>query len=924
MAQYVSYAGVALPLATPALEAWAEYVHPPDVFKEYNAWNYDGFGLTHLPLPTLPEPPPFKLDCLHWPTGATRPAWFHCVVNNSKLEEIRAAVGDPLTPQDLTVYDGRGSGATAKTRTAAMYLLPPRPISQFGADGPNGEEDLYLVTLTDVRFFLQWRRADIPETPASWTNLFAALAAAADVTLTPDTVAAAYGTPSAKWVGYDRPTAALLDAAAETVGHKVVANLDGTFRTVTAATASTEYAVFVGTEIGPAEDGHKVWGGDVPQEDIARYVPASVNTLFASGPVNTPQQPPYVVNQTLVSLGLAEYGSSTGMTNSAASVYADLAFTGDNAAACAAYAARAAEDWYAWRMPTPDVSWGGVEVYDPCGWEDWVEWTVQKREGQAFVTTRLCRPEWDDFVAGAWYGDLEDWPKLGQVLSSSGSPPVHVVRNQTRTNPGNLPTPVVPFEDFRQVLNPLGTAFASGTYVEFWPDWDQPHWYWGHELGSASGIFGFFGELLYSSGMGDASGFGPWGIQPYCASGGTYVPNGEEVFPCYALPQTAIELPNPQVGDWVWVKRSTCEPSSYEFIAHKKWGCGISYKFEEREWGLDLTGVASSGLVWSSGDCTLSAAIGCGLEFETAAGLTRIKVRNTDLVSPKSWTGLIPIESGSASGCLIGVDIECASTVTGRYLTDIGPLEVNINGLTVEVVLTASGKNYEKCYNEYGLLVDWYETGTYTQRVSGEGEFDVDLLCACCSGGDPTVEATATAQGGCCWLFEAEASGGTPPYDYSWDFDDGTFGSGDSVVHCFDPGTYTVTVTVTDACGRSDTDTVTVECNPVQTDCCEEPVPSTLNWTITDITGNCSCIVVTSGSVTYDPGFQWWAEVCFTCLQEECEENACQRLICNASDEWEFTGGASTLVSLQCEPFQVVFDVAPPFGGTYRITFSEA
>jgi PKD repeat protein len=910
VAQYVSYAGVALPLATPELQAWADYVHPPDVFREYNGWNYSGFGLTHLPLPPLPETPPFKLDCLHWPTGACRPAWFHCVVNQSKLDELREAVGDPLTPQDLTVYDGRGSGSDAKTRTAALYMLPPRPISQFGADGPNGEEDLYLVTLTDVRFFLQWRRVDVTTTPVSWTALLATLASAAGVTLAPDAVSGAYGSPSEKWVGYDRPTAALLDAAAEAVGHKVVANLDGTFQTVTATTAQAAYILFVG-DIGPTGTGHKVWGGDVAAGDIARYVPASVNTLFASGPVNTPQQPPYVVNQTLVSLGIPAYGDSTGMSGSAASVYADTAFDGTNAAACAAYAAQASEDWYAWRMPTADVSWGGVETYDPTGWEDWVEWTVQKRDGQAFVTTRVCRPEWDEFVSGAWYGALEDWPKLGQVLSSSGSPPVHVVRNQTRSDPGNLPTPVVPSEDFLQVLNPLGVAFGTGDYVEFWPVWEQPHWYWAHEFGSASGIAGFFGELLYSSGSGEDEGYGPWAVQPYCASGGTYVPNGGEVFPAYAL---------------VWVKRSECDATQYEFLAHKKWGCGIGYKFAEREWGLDLTGVASSGLVWSSGDCTLSAALACGLEFEAdAAGVARIKVRNDDLVSPKVWTGLVPIESGDASGCLIGVDLECASTVTGRYLTDIGPLAVTVAGTNIEVTLTASGRTYEKCYNEYGLLVDWYETGSYTQVVSGSGDLDIDLLCACCSGDAPSVVATATPQGDCCWLFEAVGSGGTEPYDYRWDFDDGTTGAGDSVVHCFEvEGTYEVVVTVTDACGRTGTDSVVVECVfPIETACCpDDPTPAVLNWEITNITGNCSCIVTTSGTVAYGTGFPTvWGLIEFACLQMECEEDAEHFLQC-VGDVWTYSG-SSTLVSAQCDPFEVVFDVTPPFGGTYRITFSE-
>ena len=52
--------------------------------------------------------------------------------------------------------------------------------------------------------------------------------------------------------------------------------------------------------------------------------------------------------------------------------------------------------------------------------------------------------------------------------------------------------------------------------------------------------------------------------------------------------------------------------------------------------------------------------------------------------------------------------------------------------------------------------------------------------------------------------FSASASGGTQPYSYSWNFGDGSTGAGASVVHSYTlPGTYTVTLTVTDANGQT-------------------------------------------------------------------------------------------------------------------------
>jgi hypothetical protein len=63
--------------------------------------------------------------------------------------------------------------------------------------------------------------------------------------------------------------------------------------------------------------------------------------------------------------------------------------------------------------------------------------------------------------------------------------------------------------------------------------------------------------------------------------------------------------------------------------------------------------------------------------------------------------------------------------------------------------------------------------------------------------------------------FEANVTGGTEPYTYSWDFGDGSEGSQQqTVVHTFnEAGIYTVTLTAADANGQQATDTLEITVN---------------------------------------------------------------------------------------------------------------
>ena len=78
----------------------------------------------------------------------------------------------------------------------------------------------------------------------------------------------------------------------------------------------------------------------------------------------------------------------------------------------------------------------------------------------------------------------------------------------------------------------------------------------------------------------------------------------------------------------------------------------------------------------------------------------------------------------------------------------------------------------------------------------------------------PDVEADAngpySGEPGTPIQFTGSASGGCPPYSWSWDFGDGGSSNEQNPVHAYDTeGVYTVTLTVTDSNGDSDSDTTT-------------------------------------------------------------------------------------------------------------------
>jgi len=300
---------------------------------------------------------------LYWPTGAGRWAFFFGLADGPTTAKIVAAAGGGESPPLVLSDEVR----------PAMRLLPPQPVGCRDCDGCDAP--LWLLPLVDERFF--WNRLLAGELTVekgdAWSDLFDDLASEVGVSLDSDPVESAYlhPDPQAMSIAYDNP-AALLDAAAHTVGQRVVQTLSGD--TLSLNWSRSESRI----EQNLAERWPLIRGGDA--SDQAEQTPALVSVAFRKirhfvptirGETYTYEKGPAAG---LFLPGALLQGAKERITSTA---YAD--FTNDNAAPdndseLDALAEQIAADYYASKRFKADATFAGFHPWAPSGYDDYILW----------------------------------------------------------------------------------------------------------------------------------------------------------------------------------------------------------------------------------------------------------------------------------------------------------------------------------------------------------------------------------------------------------------------------------------------------------------------------------------------------------------------------------------------------------------------
>jgi len=335
---------------------------------------YSSTEVERLPQLNYPPAPELCLNQLYWPTGATRWSRLYALADQETVET------------HLLPLVAAGEAKTLKIsfdleQEFQMLLLPPVPISAVS------ENALFLCPFVDERW--KWQYKDVGEIDAddiaTWTALFSYLESQLGATLNVGSVDSAYLIPNP--VDFLRPyenAAAMLEAAATSVGMRVSANKDGTIDVSSPSDAETNRTTNTTGE-SPYTPWYQVAGGAATP-----LLPEKVVVTFPRWPCGTL----YAIEKTVS----ANYNTVSGTSKTIhSSALARGGATPTNNGDLDSLAEKVAEDWSDWQAKRYDYTYIGLKEWVSNGYDDHTlyDWSSQKSQSVRVEAT-------DDELSKGW------------------------------------------------------------------------------------------------------------------------------------------------------------------------------------------------------------------------------------------------------------------------------------------------------------------------------------------------------------------------------------------------------------------------------------------------------------------------------------------------------------------------------------------
>ena len=190
-----------------------------------------------------------EVNTLYWYPGAMRWCYCHLLCASTDLEAVRSAAhgSDGKASNKVTLrFEVPEQGADGVIETQ-LHLLPTTP--QMRVDRGEGEdlEDFdgcHLLTLVDERFY--WQGVPMPpyaiNEGTTWGDLIGFCAAGVGASIAHDPVPAEYLLPHRQMQLQYEAVPPVLDACLYNVGQKLIRELSGEFKAISAATSAARFA----------------------------------------------------------------------------------------------------------------------------------------------------------------------------------------------------------------------------------------------------------------------------------------------------------------------------------------------------------------------------------------------------------------------------------------------------------------------------------------------------------------------------------------------------------------------------------------------------------------------------------------------------------------------------------------------------------